>query len=64
MKLTKQQIDAVASKIYNAGALLSNFDSVVQEYFSGIININYNSLVNSTRKSYYYLELPPTYDFL
>lgn len=36
----------LASKIYNAGALLSNFDSVVQEYFSGIININYNSFNN------------------
>ncbi len=33
---------------YNAGILLSNFDTVIQEYFSGIININYN-LFNNLR---------------
>lgn len=33
---------------YNAGILLSNFDTVLQEYFSGIIDINYN-LFNNLR---------------
>lgn len=33
---------------YNAGVLLSNFDSVLQEYYSGILDINYN-LFNNLR---------------
>ena len=28
---------------YNAGILLANFDSVMQEYYSDILNINYNT---------------------
>jgi len=35
---------------YNAGILLSNFDTVLAEQFSGIININYN-LFNNLRSS-------------
>lgn len=35
---------------YNAGVLLSNFDTVMQEYFSGIIDINYN-LFNNLRSN-------------
>jgi len=35
---------------YNASILLSNFDSVLQEYFSGIVDINYN-LFNNLRSN-------------
>ena len=42
--------DADVINAYNAGILLSNFDTVLQEYYSGIIDINYN-LFNNLRSN-------------
>lgn len=45
---------------YNAGAFLSNFDTVLAEYFSGIVDINYglfNNLRTNTGSNKYRLKI-------